>query len=87
MPMFDYKCLSCGHKQMDEFVHCVSDTVCCPICNKPMERMFPTKVGSLIFPIDGITLEHAEANPVHFNSYKELRDYAKRKNLELGAIL
>jgi hypothetical protein len=87
MPIFDYECYECRTKLIDEFVHNIKDVINCPRCGIRMDRQFPTKVGPLIFPIDGRTIEHAGPEPIHFDSYKKMKKYAKDHNLQFQAIL
>ena len=39
-----------------------------------------------LWPEGGVTLEHAEANPVHFKSRSDAKNYAKKHNVELGCL-
>ena len=91
MPVYDFICKKCNKELKDEFVHSWEEAPSC--CNRQMERLFPVptirfkheRIGGIIFPIDGVTIDHAEANPVHFNSYKELKEYEKKNNVMIGA--
>ena len=84
MPLFDYIC-KCSHKT-EEYVVKHDEEVICERCKGIMEKQFPTILGPT-FPSEGITLDNVEATPKHFSSKKEMRDYAKKNNLELGALL
>ena len=87
MPVFDFQCLMCNEVQEDIFVHHIDDVVLCPECKGQTLRLFPNRVAGDIFPIDGITLNHVESKPVHFDSLKKMKKYAKERDLELGALL
>lgn len=90
MPIYDFECKECGKKIEDEFVNSWEESLFC--CDKQMEKLFPIptitskrKIGGIIFPIDGVTIEHAEANPIHFSSQRELKEYEKKNNVMIGA--
>jgi hypothetical protein len=52
-----------------------------------MRKLFPTSFNAHVWPADGIYLEHVSAKGRVFHSKKEMADFAKRNNLELGALL
>ncbi len=85
MPIYDFKCNKCEKELKDEFTHSWKEIPIC--CDQPMERLFPTRAGRAIFPDEGITLDHVAAKPVHFDSYKEMKKYARDHDLELSAAL
>jgi|GEM_PF-2879262 len=45
MPIYDYKC-HCGHHS-DKFVWHLDDMVFCPLCHKPMQRLFTGSFAEL----------------------------------------
>ena len=89
MPIFDYKCPSCGRKEKDVFVHKFDETVKCKQCHANMSRLFPadSRFKPKVFPKEGIYLEHVSAKGKRFFSEREMKDYAKKHDLELGALL
>jgi hypothetical protein len=92
MPLHSYRCFECDPKLKGEsiqlFRHVTEKEVVpvCQLCSKPMQQDFnhPVSDGTIFRPI---TLEHVGPVPVTFNSRKELVDYARKNNLELGALL
>jgi putative FmdB family regulatory protein len=87
MPIFDYKCPSCHIKIEDKFVRNRKEVVVCKQCHAQMQRLFPNRVNAYVFPQEGIHLEHVSAKGKTFHSTQEMRDYAKKNDLELGALL
>lgn len=85
--MYDYLCHVCD-TQEQHFVHKREDEVTCEKCGEPKHRLFNTKLGPINFgwPEDGITLEHVGPEPVHFNTRKEAKEYAKKHDLQLGCL-
>jgi len=45
MPLFEYKCPACD-KQIEEFVKSFDQVVNCPVCGRPMERVYSGKIYS-----------------------------------------
>ena len=86
MPVFDFKCDSCGHA-VELFVHRADSAVNCPQCNMPMRRMFPTNVKVHVWPPDGVFLRHVSAKGQRFMHRRDMVRYAREHNLELGALL
>jgi len=84
MPIYDYKCEDCGKDLNDVFQKDWDSRPNC--CGKPMVKKIASFNG-YVFPAEGITLTNVEAQPKTFHSTKEMRTYAKAKNLELGALL
>ena len=89
MPIYNFKCKVCKKVLEDELTVSWEQIPTC--CNQPMIRLFPVptidnkrRVGGTIFPIGGVTIQHVEANPVHFNSRQELKNYEKEHNVEIG---
>jgi putative FmdB family regulatory protein len=87
MPIYDFKCTTCGKKQ-EEFVHQWEEEVLCPKCKTAMERLFPSQLGppNFGFPEGGVTMEHVGPTPVHFATRSEAQRYAKENNMELGCL-
>ncbi len=85
MPTFDYKCPDCDNKK-EVFVHNRDDVVKCGQCRVPMKKLFNTS-NIFVFPRFGIHLHHVCNGGKTFHSTKEMKKYAKNKNLELGALL
>ena len=86
MPIYDYEC-ECGAKKKDEFVTHWDKTVACPDCGYKMDRQFSLTFVPDAFPKFGLFLKHVEARGKTFYSKSELKIYAKKHNLELGALL
>lgn len=86
MPIFDYKCSSCSNRVSDEYVRRPDDVVICPACMMPMEKLasFP---AVHVFPVGGVFLKHVSPQGKTFYSKKEMQQYAKNHDLELGALL
>ena len=89
IPVFDYQCCLCLDKQIDVFVHSLDDPIECIKCHGEMVRLFPgnSRFYPKIFPADGIYLENVCAEGKTFYSEKEMKQYAKDNDLELGALL
>lgn len=60
----------------------------CTTCGSPMYITGDSSEmnGLAMWPENGITLEHAEAKPVHLKSRQAARDYAKKNNVQLGCL-
>ena len=86
--IYDYQCDKCLHKLIDVYVRRMDERVDCPKCENEMTRLFPvdSRFKPYVFPADGIHLEHVSATGKTFYSKKEMRDYAKKHDLELGAL-
>lgn len=87
MPLYNYICPKCKTEE-SEFVFKWDEEVLCEECDSVKERQFPDNMGPINFgfPEGGITLEHAEATPIHLNSRKEAKDYEKKNNVQLGCL-
>lgn len=86
MPIFEFECSRCG-KKFEEFFHCYEDSVGAIVCcGQPANRLV-SRLGRPTFPSEGITLEHLPGGPRHFSSQREMSEYAKANDLELGALL
>lgn len=86
MPIYDYTC-TCGDKKGDEFVTYYDAKVRCDKCGSIMERQFPLQFVPAMFPKDGIHLKHVCPGGKTFSSKTEMKRYAIKHNLELGALL
>ena len=84
MPMFDVICERCKVELDDIFVPSNGE-LRCPICGY-LVRKKPSRFFPDVFPSDGIFLEHVSATGKRFYSRKEMKEYAKANNLELGAL-
>jgi hypothetical protein len=91
MPIFDYKCPECGGIKKDVFVkHWATPIYCKGQCYSPdkivkMEKL-PSRFFADVFPSEGIFLEHVSPEGKTFHSKKEMRQYAREHDLELGAL-
>jgi hypothetical protein len=52
-----------------------------------MTREFPCSARINVFPSQGIFLQNVSAEGKHFSTKRELKDFARDNNLELGALL
>ncbi len=86
MPIYDYHC-SCGIEKKDEFVHSWDSLVLCSKCGNAMTREFPLQFVVDTFPKGGIFLKHVCPEGKIFHSKTEMKRYAKKHKLELGALL
>jgi predicted nucleic acid-binding Zn ribbon protein len=92
MPVYDYvcnnkNCKSFGKRADNVFVHRHVDTIKCKGCNKTMTRLFPNSVSLDIIPSEGIFIRDASPQGVVFHSKSEMRDYQKKHNVQLSALL
>lgn len=85
MPFFDFLCDSCKHVSEDVFICHHSNCVFCPQCKKEMRKL-PSCFALDCFPADGIHLEHVSKEGKTFFSKTEMRKYANKHDLELGAL-
>ena len=59
----------------------------CDVCGSNMRLTGYTSSSLTIgWPEDGITMEHAGPEPVHFKSRSDAKRYAKENNVELGCL-
>ena len=90
MPIFDYRCPECGHVDKNVFVKTWNDVMQCPKHDykegSPIMEKIPSRFLAAIFPNGGIFLEHVSSEGKTFHSKKEMRQYAKEHDLELGAL-
>ena len=86
--IYDFECIMCCEKQEDVLVHKKDDPILCPSCKGEMIRLFPanSRFYAHIFPADGIFLEHVSPEGKRFHTKKEMKQYAKEHDLELGAL-
>jgi hypothetical protein len=82
MPIYDLQCEDCGNEKLDEFCHLekLIPTCCGRVMSRKVSRIHPG------WPKYGLTLEHVEEKPVHFETKNQLRDYKRKNNLQLGAM-
>jgi putative FmdB family regulatory protein len=85
MPIYDYKCPNCGRKLKDKLVKNKDVSVKCVQCHEDMKRLVP-KICPHIFPADGIFFEHASPTGERFHSRKEMKEFAKKNDLEFDAL-
>jgi len=88
MPVFDFKCPSCHHKLVDEFVHYYDDEIKCKRCGAVMKKLVSKGkfIGAKVFPADGIFLEHAGPDGKLFRSEKEMRDFEKTTGATIARL-
>ena len=87
MPLYNYICPTCKDEG-EEFVFKWEEEVLCEECKTAKERQFPTSMGPISFgwPEDGITLENAEANPIHLKTRRQAKEYERKHNVQLGCL-
>jgi len=86
MPIYDYKCPSCGVVKKDVLVKDKNEVLKCSQCHETLKRLFPSSVSVHIWPADGIFLEHASAKGETFYSKKEAKEFAKKNDLEMDIL-
>lgn len=87
MPIFDFKCPKCEHVEKDVLLKNWDSVQACVKC-EPIVLMqkIPARFFADVFPSEGIHLEHVSSEGKTFYSKKEMRQYAKDHDLELGAL-
>lgn len=86
MPIYDFLCPKCKKKKLDEYLRSWNDAVWCDSCNTLMSRMYNSFPTPHVFPSEGIFLEHVSSEGHLFHSKKEMQQYAKKHDLQLGAL-
>jgi putative FmdB family regulatory protein len=86
MPIFDLKCTKCKKELKDHYSLHWDDQVLCPRCGMYYMQKIPSRFFADTFPAEGIFLEHVSSEGKRFYSKKEMRQYAKEHDLELGAL-
>ncbi len=88
MPLYEYKCIDCASittdfRTVDKRNSCPS----CVFCGEPTKKIF-SKLGppNFSWPEGGVTMENCEANPVHFETRTQAKNYAKKHKMELGCL-
>jgi len=84
MPLYDYKCDACGSELKDVLQRFDDDDMTCE-CGALMSRV-PGMFNAHIFPSDGIFLRHVSAKGERFYSKQEMKDYARKHDLQLGVL-
>ncbi len=85
MPIYDFKCSVCGTKRKDVFTKSWEGKVFCPKDGKEMHKV-PSMMVPHTFPADGIFLEHVSPEGKLFRSKQEMKDYAKKHDIEIGYL-
>lgn len=86
MPIYDFTCRTCKEEYLNQFVNSYKDTLPCDKCGASISHEFPDTFGTTGWPENGITMEHAGPEPVHFKSRSDAKRYAKENNVELGCL-
>jgi len=87
MPIYDFKCPHCNHIVRDKFTKSWDEEVKCPRCRATLKKLISTGIAAIVFPADGVYLEHVSPKGKRFHSRKEMKKYAKEHDLELGYLL
>jgi len=91
MPIYDFKCPNCNHIIRDEFTKSWDEKVKCKRCGAVMKKLVSKGIldGEMkrVDQLDGVHLEHVSPTGKTFHSKKEMKEYAKKHNLELGYLL
>lgn len=83
MPVYDFKCWSCGEKEELIVPSSVHDGACSK-CGSPSFRL-PSFPNVHVFPAEGIYIRDVSATGETFHSRAEMRAYEKAHDLEIGA--
>jgi len=86
MPVYDMKCPNCSRIEKDVLLKNRKELHKCLQCHAPMQCLFPTSFSPHIWPAEGIYLEHVCDKGKTFYSKKEMREYAKKNNLEIAML-
>ena len=86
MPIYDFKCSNCNEVFDDMYLQNYNDNVDCPKCKSKMTKLI-SKISSKSFPKEGVFLENVSAEGKRFYSEREMRDYQRNNNVELGYLL
>ncbi|MHA2064916.1 MAG: FmdB family zinc ribbon protein [Candidatus Thorarchaeota archaeon] len=87
MPIYEYKCPSCLRKKL--YLRKVDDrnkTTKCKQCHEVMKRLVPSRINPHIFPNGGIFFEHASAKGERFHSKQEVREFAKKNDMQFDIL-
>lgn len=90
---YDFKCPSCQQVKRNVRVRYKKpqngklEDVMCKQCMIPMKRLFSNYAVPHLFPHGGLHLQNVSAEGRTFHSKKEMQRYAKKNDLELGALL
>jgi putative FmdB family regulatory protein len=85
MPIYDFRCPVCGEIKKDVFTRSWEEKVSCEKCKCKMTKV-PGIMAPHTFPADGIFLEHVSPEGKLFRSKKEMKDYARENDLEIGYL-
>lgn len=93
MPIFRMRCERCGHEQ--EWLDCRGllaevdneEPPKCPNCQVEMVKSGTNASFPLLWPKEGLVLEHVEETPRRFMTKRELKEYCKEKGYSSGALL
>ena len=86
MPLYDLVCPNCDKVDSDVLLRSPSESHICSRCSTVMRRIFPTSVNVHIWPSDGVFLEHVSNKGKTFYSKKEMKEYAKKHNMEIAML-
>ncbi|MHA1146466.1 MAG: hypothetical protein ACTSRW_17140 [Candidatus Helarchaeota archaeon] len=70
---------------MDKLVKNKDEVVICCQCGAQMKRLV-SKFNAHVFPNDGIFFEHASPKGERFFSKKEIREFAKKNDMEFDIL-
>jgi len=87
MPIYDFKCSKCGKVEKDQFFHSWEDShMTCPDCKIEMDKLIGAPFPKC-FPAEGVYLEHVSPTGKTFHSTKEMREFERKNDMELGYLL
>lgn len=87
MPIYDFRCPNCSYLLKDRFTKSWDEEVKCSRCRAIMKKLISEGVVGKVFPAEGVYLEHVSPKGKTFHSTKEMRDYEKKHNVDLGYLL
>lgn len=90
MPLYNYECDSCKHRETDVFASDPTPAPICPNCGVAMDRDYASTSGLQgpdVWSRGGITLEHVAEKPMHFSSKTQLKEFCRKNGFSSGALL
>lgn len=85
MPIYKMRCPVCGGVEDNVFLRRWDEQYRCKNCKCVMSKI-PSLLVPHVFPAEGIFLEHVSPEGKRFFSKQEMKDYAKKHDLEIGYL-